>query len=365
MLATDTLGVPVSMSALRFHLLPTPHVALTDVVIGDKPLVKVARLKVSPSVWSMLSSTKVIDIHIKKVVVDEATLQLVERLLDAPRDEDAMNVRVRQVLAEEVEFVSANMKLPIFNLEAELDDAHHLQTAQLTTLDKQVTANITPQDNHSQNAMTQAIAITFNQWIVPIGAPFIIDKGKINAVLTPEKLAVQEIDLGLYGGKLTGQATLLIPQQNKGKWRLSSNLKLNDIAVKEPSRLVGGNVYLSGQLFGKGSVKSEAAGVGDLAKQLKAQLQFNINHGVLHGLDLIKVASLLVKQTKGGGNTAFEVFSGAVSASNGAYYLHNLKFSSGLIAGTGQVNILPNNKLDGKGEIELKKVLVWWRFQWK
>jgi hypothetical protein len=354
-LATHALGVPVTIKALHFYALPTPHISLNDIVVGRDAILSLEKLDIAPSIWTIVSQTKVIDIQVKSVVIDEAMIALVENLLEAPREENGIKVHVRQIKAQEVVLIAKNMNLPKFDLQAELDIEHNLNSAELTTLDKQLTANITPIDDGSIDAQSQKIAIKFDHWALPIGAPFLIEKGVINAVLTKQALDVQEIDLGLYGGKLIGNAKLLIPQDKKTQWRLNSDLKLDNVAVKEPSRLVAGKVYISGQLFGKGKIKSDAANLGQLAKQLKAQLQFNIDNGVLHGLDLIKVASLLVSQSKASGDTAFEVFSGAVNVSNGAYFLHNLKFSSGLIAGTGQVNISPNNKLDGKGEIELKK----------
>ena len=83
-------------------------------------------------------------------------------------------------------------------------------------------------------------------------------------------------------------------------------------------------------------------------------MQFKVNNGVLHGLDLVRVASLLLKQNQSGGETQFDVLSGVLNVSGKQYQLRNLKISSGLLAATGQVKVKPNKALDGTVEVEVK-----------
>lgn len=102
------------------------------------------------------------------------------------------------------------------------------------------------------------------------------------------------------------------------------------------------SVYLSGNLFANGSFSSSAKEAGQLADNLIANFKFKLNNGVLHGLDLVKVASLLIKQSSSGGATEFEEFSGLLNMTDKQYLLRDLKISSGLLAATGQVKVKPN-----------------------
>jgi uncharacterized protein involved in outer membrane biogenesis len=169
--------------------------------------------------------------------------------------------------------------------------------------------------------------------------------------LKGSKLTIPNIDVALYGGKLTGDA-LVNWQKN---WKVSGNLSVNNLSVQQPSSMVSKAVYLSGNLFGKGNFSATAKEAGHLADNLQANFQFKVNNGVLHGLDLVKVASLLIKQKQGGGETQFDEFSGLLNMAGKQYHLRNLKISSGLLVASGQVKIMPNKTLDGKIAVDVKK----------
>ena len=70
---------------------------------------------------------------------------------------------------------------------------------------------------------------------------------------------------------------------------------MDNILLQEPSRMLSSAVYLSGSLFGKGNFSSTAKEAGTLADNLQTNIQFKVDHGVLHGFDLVKAASLLIK----------------------------------------------------------------------
>ena len=163
------------------------------------------------------------------------------------------------------------------------------------------------------------------------------------------------IDIALYGGKLKGDAVATWPEnKTKVSWRVSGNFGIDNLSVQEPSRMLSKAVYLSGSLFGKGNFSSAAKDAGALADDLQANMQFKVNNGVLHGLDLVRVASLLLKQNQSGGETQFDVLSGVLNGSGKQYQLRDLKISSGLLAATGQVKVKPNKALDGAVEVEVK-----------
>jgi hypothetical protein len=165
------------------------------------------------------------------------------------------------------------------------------------------------------------------------------------------ELDIPQINLSLYNGTLTGSAKLKWAEV----WKLSGQLNVANVAVEKPSRLASQSVYLVGQLFGKGQFSATAKDAGGLAKKMQANFKFNVQDGVLHGLDLMKMASLLVKQNQKGDLTEFEELSGVLNTSGKQYHLRDLKVSSGFLAATGQVKVKPNQALDGEVEVELRK----------
>jgi hypothetical protein len=117
---------------------------------------------------------------------------------------------------------------------------------------------------------------------------------------------------------------------------------------------VSKSVYLSGNLFGSGNFSSNAKEASQIVDNLQTNFQFKVNNGVLHGLDLVKIASLLIKQKQGGGETQFDAFSGVLNSVGDQYHLRDLKISSGLLFAKGQVKVKPNNALDGAVTVDIK-----------
>jgi uncharacterized protein involved in outer membrane biogenesis len=235
------------------------------------------------------------------------------------------------------------------NAEATLTSDNKLESAMLETLDGKLGAKVTP------NGDEQLIVVTANKWTMPVGLPLLIDNAKLEMHLKGSKLTIPNIDVALYGGKLTGDAALNW-EENKGKsnWKTSGNLIVNNLSVQQPSRMMSKSVYLSGNLFGKGNFSASAKQAGKLSDNLQTNFQFKVNNGVLHGLDLVKMASLLIKQSQSGGETQFDEFSGVLASSGKQYRLRNLKISSGLLSAKGQVKIKPNKALDGDITVDVK-----------
>ncbi len=131
------------------------------------------------------------------------------------------------------------------------------------------------------------------------------------------------------------------------------------MSVKEPSSLVSKSIYLSGNLLGNGSFSGNAKNAGQLADNLTTNFKFKVNNGILNGLNLVKVARLLIKLSNNGDSTEFEEFSGVLdmaksTSSARQYHLYDLKISSGLLAATGEVKVKPNKALDGAVEVEVR-----------
>jgi uncharacterized protein involved in outer membrane biogenesis len=338
--------VPVTISSGNFLLFPTPRVVINGLNVGKSSELKVEQVAVIPSLSTIFSETRVIDIDITKPIVRKAAIDIVFSMLDKRSEATSQpnTINIQHVSVDELSFDWPDMKLPALNLEINLTDANQLDSAKLETLDAALIANITPE------AESHLIAVRAKKWKLPVGLPLLVDSAELDMHLKANRLEIPRVDIAMYGGKVTANLNLLWNEN----WRTNGNVKLAHISVKEPSRLVSKAVYLSGNLSGNGHFSGSAKDVAALADHLNADFKFKVNDGVLHGLDLIKVASLLTKKTVGG-ETAFDAFSGALSAKGKQYSLNDLEISSGLLSGTGEVKINANKELDGTGEVKLKR----------
>ncbi len=346
--ASEKLGQPVTIGAVHVMLLPSPRVAASDIVVGAHEELKVANLVVIPTIGSLFSDVKILNLSISKPVVNKAALDFVAALKTS--GDAASSVNIRHIKIDDLQLLWPKVKLPMLKAEATLTSENKLESATVKTADGKLSADVTP-----QNSDEQLIMVNASKWTLPAGLPLLIDKAKLEMHLKGSKLVIPSIDIALYGGKLKGDAAVSWTE-SKGKpnWKLTGNFGVDNLSTQEPSRLVSKSVYLSGSLFGKGNFASSAKDAGALADNLQTNVQFKVNDGVLHGLDLVRVASLLLKQNQSGGETQFDVLSGVLNASGKQYQLRDLKISSGLLAATGQVKVKPNKTLDGVVEVEVK-----------
>lgn len=344
-IASEKLGMPVTIGGGHLAFLPSPRVVVSDITVGTHDELKIERLVVIPALSTLFSDTKTLDVKISKPVVKKAVLDFVTALT-AKKSEGSAGIKigVHHIKINDLTLIRPNAIFPVLDVEATLKENNQLESVTLMTQDGKVKADVTP------NGEEQLIEITASKWTVPIGLPLLIDSAKVEAHLKGSHLEIPNIDVALYNGKLTGNAVL---DMDKG-WKTSGKVNVKNLSVKEPSSMVSKSVYLSGNLFGNGKFSGTAKDIGSLADNLRADFKFKVNNGVLHGLDLVKLASLLIKQGSNGGATEFQEFSGLLNMTGNQYQLRDIKVSSGLIVATGQVKVKPNKQLDGLIEAEVK-----------
>lgn len=345
--ASEKLGVPVTIASGHLVILPSPRVIASDIAVGNLQELKVAQVSVIPTLSSLFSETKVIELKVSKPIIKQAALDLISALSSKKSEtgSEPAAINIQHITIDELQLDWPDVKFPVVNLEVNLTSTNTLESAKLETVDGALKADVTPKgDEH-------LILIKAEKWISPVGLPVLIDKAELEMHLKGSRLEIPNVEVALYSGKLTGNAVVSWEKN----WRTNGRLRVENVSVKEPSSLVSKSVYLSGHLFGDGNFSGTAKDAAALADNMRADFKFSVNKGVLHGLDLVKIASLLIKQGDSGGETEFDEFSGLLNMTGKQYNLRDLKISSGLLAATGQVKIKSNKELDGVVEVELKR----------
>ena len=343
--ASEKLGVPVTIANGHLRFLPSPRLVADGIVAGEDKDAVIEKLVIVPTLSTLFSETKQVDLKVIKPVIKKSVLSIVSALTaNKPEKAEAAAINVRHIDIKEAQFIWPEMKLPILDAEIVLTSLNQLDSARAESLDGKLKADIKPETGG------HLIVMDVNEWTMPVGLPLLIDKAQLEMHLKQSQLTISKIDAALYGGKLAGNAVLTW----QDTWKTKGHLKLDGVSVKEPTKMVSKAIYLSGDLFADGNFSASAKSASQLAERIQANFKFKINNGVLHGLDLVKVASLLIKQNQNGGETQFSAFSGWLNISGKQYHLHDLDISSGLLTANGQVKIKPNKALDGTGKVALK-----------
>jgi hypothetical protein len=342
--ASDKLGFPVTVQSLRVALLPSPRLNVSGIVLGDSAEVTVANVAAVLDVATLFDNVRVISrLEIRQPVLKHATLQLIQGV----KLSDETTLVVRRIEVSEAKLEWQGVNLPTMNAEIGISDTGKLEQAVIKSSDGKFMVEALPKNGG------YVARIKAQQWTMPVGLPVLFDKLESDISYKAQVMEVSRFNAELYHGKLNFSGRL---DWHKG-WYLQGKFNTQAIELNNVAKVFGKPAKLGGRIFGEGDCYSQAKQAGQLLEMLSVDYKFNVTKGVLRGLDLVKAASLLVKQGQDGGETQFDELSGLLRVRGQQMELRQIKVSSGLLQATGHVKVAPDKKLSGKMEVALKQSL--------
>lgn len=344
-IASKKLNQPVMIGSLHLALLPTPRANFNELRIGKNEEVRVGSISAIPELGSLFSDVKVISvIEISSPVVQKGALDFISAMPQSEASNEPAKLLIRHLKVKNAQLVWPDIDVPAMNADAVLAEGNQLQSVRLASVDGHLKADLMPKD------AGYSIKLDANQWTLPAGPKVLFNTLKSEMSLQGNKLHVASLDAGLYQGTLNTTADL---DWGKGL-HASGKFNTDGIAVAEVAQLFSKQKLVSGKLSGAGTFGVEAKEAAKAADHLVLDYKFNVANGVLHGVDLAKAATLLLKGEKGG-ETQFEELSGTLHMAGKQIELKSFKVTSGLLAAHGGIKVSPAKQLDGVVEVELKK----------
>jgi hypothetical protein len=139
--ASAAIGQPVSIAELRLHLLPTPRAAAHGVRIGKHDEVRIEELQIVPELLALLRGERALRlVSAEKVEIKEAALKIIDRM-----PKGGAPVELRRVVAREVHFQHSALRLPPFNLEADLGENLAIEGVRLESRDGALKVGLDPE----------------------------------------------------------------------------------------------------------------------------------------------------------------------------------------------------------------------------
>jgi uncharacterized protein involved in outer membrane biogenesis len=138
--------------------------------------------------------------------------------------------------------------------------------------------------------------------------------------------------------------------------QLGGNFDVHQVEMQKIASMLSSKTRVSGRLSAKPAFSASAASADQLMNALHLETSFNVQNGVLHGVDIQKAATSLIKKAAAGGETRFDQLSGHLVMDQSGYRFTQLKISSGTLAVDGNVNVSPMNKLSGRVNAHVKAV---------
>jgi uncharacterized protein involved in outer membrane biogenesis len=342
------LREPVSIKTIRFTALPLPHVTITGITVGKADDIQLGKVRMTPDLFSLLNSTRVIrSIEIDSLVLTQKGIDKIAawtRPDAAQLPRQPLQVRLERIRLDDARIRFAKATFGPFDARVSLDGNGEPADASIVTRDGKLKVLIKPgPSNH-------LIEVSARSWTLPVPPMLVFDELTAKGTATFNDASLSELRAKLYGGTASGKANI---RWQKGL-RLSGIVDASQVEMQKLAPLLSLGTHISGRLSGRPVFSASAPSADQLMNALRLETPFTVQSGVLHGVDLQKAATNLVKQGAAGGDTRFEQLSGHVVLERGEYRITQLKIVSGALAADGGMNISPTKELSGRIHAQVK-----------
>ncbi len=345
------LKEPVKIGGLRAAGLPLPHVTVDGITVGKTEDIKVGKVTVTPDLLSLFGATKVIkSIEIDKLVLTQKAIDKIPVWTKSEPVKPGETPAPPQVRVQSIKLDDALVKLDKvsfgpFDARVTLADTGDPVEASLVTRDGKMKVLIKPSGANYQ------IDANAKGWKLPAGPAIHFDELNIKGVATLKDANLNDVRAKLYGGTVAGKAAL---GWEKGL-QVKGNLDVNQVELKTLAPLLSPGTNVSGKLNAKPVFSANAASAAQIMSALRLETPFNVQNGVLYGVDITKAATSIISKDGGtGGETRFEELSGRLASDRGTHRFTALKIVSGSLSADGNVTISPKQELSGKLNANVK-----------
>jgi uncharacterized protein involved in outer membrane biogenesis len=341
--ASARLKQPVSIKSIRFSVLPLPHVTIKGISVGTSDDISFGTARVTPDFFSLLKSTRVIKgIEIDSLTLSQKGIDMIPvwiKSLDATLPQPTQPVRVERIRLKMVQLNFGKTRLGPFDARVSLDSKGEPQDISITSQDGKLKALIKPDQSD------YSIDVSAKAWKLPADPAIVFDELLVKGVATFHDADLSQVSARLYGGTAKGKATI---SWQKGV-QFKCNLDVNQVETQKIASMLSSRTHVSGKLRANPVLSASVASASQLINALRLETPFSVQNGVIHGVDIQKAATSLVKQGSTGGETRFEHLSGHLVMEHRAFHFTQLQISSGsLSVDGGNVNVSPQKELSGR-----------------
>ncbi len=330
----------VSISNLKFSLLPSPHLKIEGFTVGKALDAKATHGRVFVDIPALLGD---------KVVVNSLELDNVSITGDAPRRILSWGKVEGKSAAARIESIRLrNVKLDVkpevkpFDAVLGFGADGAFRSASLTGEGKW-TVRIAP------SGSAYDVNFSARDWELPMGAPVPISEVSAKGVLTTGDITFSEFEADVLEGKVNG--TLKVTWGPS--FHLASDLNLARLKADALMGAFTPDIAVTGRVDGNFAVSADSAALADLLKSPQVQGKFRLADGSISNADLV---AAMQSQEAGGraGVTKFAELTGEISAAEGRVSYRALNLQGGVLRGGGGVDIAANGALSGRLSVEIR-----------
>jgi hypothetical protein len=342
------LGVPVTITNLRYALIPAPALTLQRVGIGKLQEIKVDSIVVSAWPMSLFGESKRFDAAVaSQITADQDALAMVPGWVKS--QPGALPVDVRRIEMRNVRLAVKEIEVPTFNGEVTLGPDGALQRVSLST--PKVRVDLTPREQGLRVALEAA------GWKLPIGPAVEFDDLNMEGTIDRQQASITAISGKIGRGVIKGSARAA---WGDGNIRMEGDFS---VANGELAQLLADftrDFTATGTLHANVTYAAQSPKLQSLFTQPAVEATFNIEKGVINNIDIVRAIQSPLRDGLRGGKTGFNTLAGSMRLANQSYAYRQLQLSSGPMRASGSVDIGPDGELNGRISAELgsKSVIV-------
>jgi hypothetical protein len=336
---SQRLNQPVTISALRYMLLPSPRLVLEGVSVGATQGVRAERIVAHVMPTAVLSgptsfgTVEAHDVEIESDVLGTIPAWTGGRTAGA-------------IQADRLRLTAVKLKLPGAELEpfdGDIAFAPNGTVKEALFTSPKVKLELVPR--------AEGVRVTLNAvgWRVPYGPPVEFGLLTLRGLIDQGQVAAAELTGRIAGGDIEGALTA----RWAGPITLQGEFKLQRVGIRELLREVTSDFAARGTLRAEGRFSMQAPDWASLTANPQAEATFAAVRGELTNIDIVRAIQSPAIGALRGGRTAFEELSGVVQVAGERYLYRKLQLSSGPLTASGAVDVGPGDRVSGRIVAEL------------
>jgi hypothetical protein len=330
----------VSISALTFRLVPTPHLRVENVAVGKLLDAKASTGRIYLDIPTLFGDK----LSINSIELDGVTLtnEAVRRITRWGNPEGKGDIGAIDSI--KLRNVKLEVKPAIDAFDAYLTFARNgaLRQAQL---------NAVSGWSLLLKPVATGVELDFNarNWTLPVGVAIPVSDVSLKGVLSGNEILVPDFEASVMEGKVNG--TLRVTWGPAVK--LESDLNLAKVNAKELVSVFTKDIAVTGKLEGNFNLVTEGATVETLFQAPRAQGKFRIAEGTVSNVDLVAV---MQSDSAGqrAGVTKFAELTGEYAGADHHASYRQINLQGGVLRGNGTVDVGSNSSLAGRVSLEIR-----------
>lgn len=345
------LKQPVAIQSLAIRLLPSPSLSVHAIQVGQPALFAVEDVTIYPELWPLIQGElSIANVAIMHPKVSMDAISWIQNYLSAPKGTASSLVfHLKHIEIAEATLLGSGWPLPQVNLQLDLDERSELLQGELQTVAPDGEAG--QLRVHVRRKPTGYTAqFEGEQWRLPIALPVRVKAFTGQLEMEDQVIQFHLQNASLFDGNVMAKARIAWGTD----WTVTGNANVQNLSLGSALSSMTGRATLTGLLEGYTHFEAHVKSLSTVTEAVRAKGQFAIKKGVIHGVDLLKLASVLVTKNDGQGNTEFETLKGQLNVNGTRYQLNPIEIQSGLLHGEGHVEMV-RSALRGRLNVEVKR----------